>query len=143
MAKAIVISTLIIDQLYVDVDLQLRLKGGVFGSLRGTGLAMLKKEGEADSMKRRKICNCDSRECIRMPKGKWRCNAEKGGEDSKKSTPWIPDPVTGYHKPEGRTNQVDVVDQLRELILKQKKTSKLNLVKNWIVNSKDEARLCE
>ncbi|KAL7582925.1 protein SENESCENCE-ASSOCIATED GENE 21, mitochondrial [Lactuca sativa] len=45
---------------------------------------------------------------------------KKGGEESKKSsTPWVPDPVTGYYKPEGQTNQVDAAD-LRELLLKQK-----------------------
>ncbi|KAL4558871.1 hypothetical protein LXL04_037075 [Taraxacum kok-saghyz] len=57
----------------------------VSGSVRGSGVAMMKK----------------------------------GGEESKKSTPWVPDPVTGYYKPEGQTNQVDAAD-LRELLLKQK-----------------------
>ncbi|CAH1447520.1 unnamed protein product [Lactuca virosa] len=60
--------------------------GSVSGSVRGSGVAMMKK----------------------------------GGEESKKSsTPWVPDPVTGYYKPEGQTNQVDAAD-LRELLLKQK-----------------------
>nr|XP_043638433.1 protein SENESCENCE-ASSOCIATED GENE 21, mitochondrial-like [Erigeron canadensis] len=45
---------------------------------------------------------------------------KKASEESKKSTPWVPDPVTGYRKPEGQTNQIDGADQLRELILKQK-----------------------
>lgn len=44
----------------------------------------------------------------------------KGGDqDSKKSTPWVPDPVTGYYKPEGQTNQLDAAE-LRELFSKQK-----------------------
>nr|GFB23599.1 hypothetical protein [Tanacetum cinerariifolium] len=61
-------------------------QGSVSGSLRGTGVAMLKK----------------------------------GGECSNKSTLWVPDTVIGYYKHEGQTHQVDVANQLRELILKQK-----------------------
>ncbi|GKF20124.1 senescence-associated gene 21, mitochondrial-like protein [Tanacetum coccineum] len=89
MANAKLISTLIVDQLYVVArqGFAIATQGSVSGSLKGTGVAMLKKGGEADS---------------------------------KKSTPWVPDPVTGYYKPEGQINQVDVADQLRELILKQK-----------------------
>ncbi|PWA66284.1 late embryogenesis abundant protein, LEA5-type [Artemisia annua] len=45
---------------------------------------------------------------------------KKATEDSKKSTPWVPDPVTGYYKPEGQTSQVDSADQIYELLLKQK-----------------------
>nr|GEY26536.1 hypothetical protein [Tanacetum cinerariifolium] len=45
---------------------------------------------------------------------------KKATEDSKKSTSWVPDPVTGYYKPEGQTSQVDAVDQIYELLLKQK-----------------------
>nr|KAJ0185837.1 hypothetical protein LSAT_V11C900456190 [Lactuca sativa] len=45
---------------------------------------------------------------------------QKGADDSKKSTtPWVPDPVTGYYKPEGQTNQVDAAE-LREQLLKHK-----------------------
>ncbi|KAJ9543171.1 hypothetical protein OSB04_022878 [Centaurea solstitialis] len=45
---------------------------------------------------------------------------KKGGDESKKSsTPWVPDPVTGYYKPEDQTNQLDAAD-LRELLLKNK-----------------------
>nr|XP_043635801.1 protein SENESCENCE-ASSOCIATED GENE 21, mitochondrial-like [Erigeron canadensis] len=44
---------------------------------------------------------------------------KKASEDSKKSTPWVPDPVTGYYKPEGQTNQLDAAE-LRELLFKQK-----------------------
>lgn len=44
---------------------------------------------------------------------------KKGGEDSTKSTAWVPDPVTGYYKPEGHGNQIDAAE-LRELLLKQK-----------------------
>ncbi|XP_024981907.1 protein SENESCENCE-ASSOCIATED GENE 21, mitochondrial-like [Cynara cardunculus var. scolymus] len=45
---------------------------------------------------------------------------KKGGEESKKSTSWVPDPVTGYYKPEGQIKQVDGAE-LRELVPKQKK----------------------
>ncbi|KAL4558868.1 hypothetical protein LXL04_037072 [Taraxacum kok-saghyz] len=44
---------------------------------------------------------------------------QKGGDESKKSTPWVPDPVTGYYKPEGQSNQIDAAE-LRELLLKRK-----------------------
>ncbi|KAM0053942.1 putative Late embryogenesis abundant protein, LEA_3 subgroup [Helianthus debilis subsp. tardiflorus] len=40
-------------------------------------------------------------------------------EKPKKSTPWVPDPVTGYYKPEGQTNEIDAAE-LREMLLKQK-----------------------
>ncbi|KAF5762826.1 putative Late embryogenesis abundant protein, LEA_3 subgroup [Helianthus annuus] len=43
----------------------------------------------------------------------------KVNEESKKSTPWVPDPVTGYYKPEGQTNEIDAAE-LREMLLKQK-----------------------
>ncbi|KAM0053941.1 putative Late embryogenesis abundant protein, LEA_3 subgroup [Helianthus debilis subsp. tardiflorus] len=59
--------------------------GNVSGSLRSSGVAMMKK----------------------------------GGEESNVSNPWVPDPITGYYKPEGQTNQVDAAD-LRDLLLKQK-----------------------
>ncbi|PWA64770.1 late embryogenesis abundant protein, LEA5-type [Artemisia annua] len=88
MANAKLISTLIVDQLYVVArrGIVTATQGSVSGSVRGSGVAMMKK----------------------------------GGEDSTKSSSWVPDPVTGYYKPEGQTNEVDVADQLRELILKQK-----------------------
>ena len=61
-------------------------QGSASGTVRGSGVAMMKK----------------------------------GGEESKKSsTPWVPDPVTGYYKPEDQTNQIDAAD-LRELLLKNK-----------------------
>ena len=60
-------------------------QGSVYGSVRGSGVAMMKK----------------------------------GGEDPKKSTPWVPDPVTGYYKPEGQPEEVDAAE-LRELLFKQK-----------------------
>ncbi|KAJ0512802.1 putative Late embryogenesis abundant protein, LEA_3 subgroup [Helianthus annuus] len=41
------------------------------------------------------------------------------GEESKKSSSWIPDPITGYYKPEGQINPVDATE-LRELPLKLK-----------------------
>ncbi|KAF5811093.1 putative Late embryogenesis abundant protein, LEA_3 subgroup [Helianthus annuus] len=44
---------------------------------------------------------------------------KKGGEESKKSSAWIPDPVTGYYKPEGHGNQIDPAE-LREMLLKHK-----------------------
>ncbi|KAK1412514.1 hypothetical protein QVD17_33829 [Tagetes erecta] len=47
---------------------------------------------------------------------------KKASEESKKSTPWVPDPVTGYYKPEGQTNQIDAAE-LRELLWKQKNRS--------------------
>ncbi|XP_076890185.1 protein SENESCENCE-ASSOCIATED GENE 21, mitochondrial-like [Bidens hawaiensis] len=40
-------------------------------------------------------------------------------QESKKSTPWVPDPVTGYYRPEGQTNEIDAAE-LREMLLKQK-----------------------
>ncbi|XP_071717029.1 protein SENESCENCE-ASSOCIATED GENE 21, mitochondrial-like [Rutidosis leptorrhynchoides] len=63
-------------------------QGSVTGSVRGSGVAMMKK----------------------------------ASEESKKSTPWVPDPVTGYYKPEGQTNQVDAAE-LRELLFKQKNSA--------------------
>ncbi|KAI3732468.1 hypothetical protein L1987_63673 [Smallanthus sonchifolius] len=45
--------------------------------------------------------------------------SKKAGEEPKKSTPWVPYPVTGYYRPEGKTNEVDAAE-LRELLLKQK-----------------------
>ncbi|XP_076885202.1 protein SENESCENCE-ASSOCIATED GENE 21, mitochondrial-like [Bidens hawaiensis] len=44
---------------------------------------------------------------------------KNGGEESKNSTAWIPDPVTGYYKPEGHGNQIDPAE-LREMLLKHK-----------------------
>ncbi|KAI3773161.1 hypothetical protein L6452_04364 [Arctium lappa] len=44
---------------------------------------------------------------------------KKAGEESTRSSPWVPDPVTGYYKPEGHVNQVDAAE-LRELLLKHK-----------------------
>ncbi|KAJ0520457.1 putative Late embryogenesis abundant protein, LEA_3 subgroup [Helianthus annuus] len=41
------------------------------------------------------------------------------GEESKKSSSWVPDPITGYYKPEGQINPVDATE-LRELPLKLK-----------------------
>ena len=42
--------------------------------------------------------------------------AKKGGEESGK-TSWVPDPVTGYYRPENRANEIDVAE-LRDLLLK-------------------------
>ncbi|KAI3800929.1 hypothetical protein L1987_29029 [Smallanthus sonchifolius] len=44
---------------------------------------------------------------------------KKGGEESKKSSAWIPDPVTGYYKPEGHGDQIDPAE-LREMLIKHK-----------------------
>ena len=87
MASTKLISAIIVDQLSVVArrGFATAAHGSVSGSVRGSGVAMMKK----------------------------------GGEESKKSTPWVPDPVTGYYKPEGQTNQIDAAD-LRELLLKQK-----------------------
>ncbi|XP_076901935.1 late embryogenis abundant protein 2-like [Bidens hawaiensis] len=40
-------------------------------------------------------------------------------DESNKSTPWVPDPVTGYYRPEGQTNEIDAAE-LRQMLLKQK-----------------------
>lgn len=44
---------------------------------------------------------------------------KKGGEESKKCSAWIPDPVTGYYKPEGHGNQIDPAE-LRAMLLNHK-----------------------
>nr|GMD27503.1 protein SENESCENCE-ASSOCIATED GENE 21, mitochondrial-like [Ipomoea batatas] len=52
--------------------------------------------------------------------GKRRSNAmlKKGGDESGKSTTsWIPDPVTGYYRPESHVNEVDATE-LRQMLLK-------------------------
>lgn len=46
--------------------------------------------------------------------------SKKGGEEAaSKSNSWVPDPVTGYYRPEGHANEVDAAE-LREMLLKQK-----------------------
>ncbi|PSR94751.1 Late embryogenesis abundant protein like [Actinidia chinensis var. chinensis] len=42
--------------------------------------------------------------------------AKKGGEEAGK-TSWVPDPVTGYYRPENRAKEIDVAE-LREILLK-------------------------
>ncbi|XP_052203011.1 late embryogenis abundant protein 2-like [Diospyros lotus] len=46
--------------------------------------------------------------------------ANKAGEDvaAKSRGAWVPDPVTGYYKPENQANQIDVAE-LREMLLKR------------------------
>ncbi|KAK9070056.1 hypothetical protein SSX86_010455 [Deinandra increscens subsp. villosa] len=44
---------------------------------------------------------------------------KNGGEEPKVSNPWVPDPVTGYYKPEDQSNQADQADR-RDMLLKQK-----------------------
>lgn len=36
---------------------------------------------------------------------------------------WIPDPITGYYRPENVSNEIDIVE-LRQMLLKQGKNSK-------------------
>ncbi|XP_059659569.1 protein SENESCENCE-ASSOCIATED GENE 21, mitochondrial-like [Cornus florida] len=43
----------------------------------------------------------------------------KKGEEPAKSQSWIPDPVTGYYRPENKANEVDVAE-LREMLLTRK-----------------------
>ncbi|KAI3819235.1 hypothetical protein L1987_13060 [Smallanthus sonchifolius] len=88
MASVKLISSLIADQLAVVTarrGFATATQGSVSGSVRGSGVAIMKK----------------------------------GSEESKKSTPWVPDPVTGYYRPEGITNEIDAAE-LREILLKQK-----------------------
>ncbi|XP_060207941.1 protein SENESCENCE-ASSOCIATED GENE 21, mitochondrial-like isoform X1 [Lycium barbarum] len=42
-------------------------------------------------------------------------------EESAPKSPWIPDPVTGYYRPENQANQIDAVE-LRQMLLKSKFT---------------------
>ncbi|KAL6978384.1 hypothetical protein U1Q18_020052 [Sarracenia purpurea var. burkii] len=42
---------------------------------------------------------------------------KKGGKESTKTSAWVPDPVTGYYRPENRADEIDVVE-LREMHLK-------------------------
>ncbi|KAI3805910.1 hypothetical protein L1987_21798 [Smallanthus sonchifolius] len=83
-SNAKLLSSFLVDQLSV-VARRGYASGSRSGSVKGSGVAMMKK----------------------------------GGGELKKSTPWVPDPVTGYYKPEGHTSQIDAAD-LRELLLKQK-----------------------
>lgn len=45
----------------------------------------------------------------------------KSGEESVK-TSWVPDPVTGYYRPEGVANEIDAAE-LRKMLLKHKPRS--------------------
>ncbi|KAK4376327.1 hypothetical protein RND71_007004 [Anisodus tanguticus] len=44
---------------------------------------------------------------------------KKGGEESSKksSTSWVPDPVTGYYRPESHAKEIDAAE-LRQMLLK-------------------------
>ncbi|XP_076937045.1 protein SENESCENCE-ASSOCIATED GENE 21, mitochondrial-like [Bidens hawaiensis] len=89
MASVKRISSFVVDQLSlvaVRRGYATATQGIVTGSVRGSGVAMMKK---------------------------------LASEESKKSTPWVPDPVTGYYRPEGQTNEIDAAE-LREMLLKQK-----------------------
>ena len=45
---------------------------------------------------------------------------KKGGEEtSKKTTSWVPDPVTGYYRPESHAKEIDAAE-LRQMLLKHK-----------------------
>lgn len=43
---------------------------------------------------------------------------KKSGEESVK-TSWVPDPVTGYYRPEGQANEIDAAE-LRKMLLKHR-----------------------
>lgn len=44
---------------------------------------------------------------------------KKGREESTKNTSWVPDPKTGYYRPENQGKEIDAVE-LREMLLKRK-----------------------
>ncbi|KAL2556678.1 senescence-associated protein 21 [Forsythia ovata] len=44
---------------------------------------------------------------------------KKGVEESGKTTSWVPDPVTGYYRPENQAAEIDAAE-LRALLLKNK-----------------------
>ncbi|CAI9767830.1 unnamed protein product [Fraxinus pennsylvanica] len=44
---------------------------------------------------------------------------KKGVEESSKTTSWVPDPVTGYYRPENQAAEIDAAE-LRALLLKNK-----------------------
>ncbi|KAF8387879.1 hypothetical protein HHK36_026541 [Tetracentron sinense] len=46
---------------------------------------------------------------------------KKGEEKASETSSWVPDPVTGYYRPENRAAEIDVVD-LREMLLTRKIT---------------------
>ena len=46
--------------------------------------------------------------------------AKKVGEESTKTSSWVPDPVTGYYRPENHAKEIDVAE-LREMLLKNKR----------------------
>ncbi|KAF7120902.1 hypothetical protein RHSIM_Rhsim13G0009300 [Rhododendron simsii] len=44
---------------------------------------------------------------------------KKVGEGSTKTSSWVPDPVTGYYRPENHADEIDVAE-LREMLLNNK-----------------------
>ncbi|KAM7495842.1 hypothetical protein LguiA_020256 [Lonicera macranthoides] len=44
---------------------------------------------------------------------------KKGREESTEKTSWVPDPKTGYYRPENQGKEIDAVE-LREMLLKHK-----------------------
>ncbi|XP_076940732.1 protein SENESCENCE-ASSOCIATED GENE 21, mitochondrial-like [Bidens hawaiensis] len=79
MASVNRVSSFIVDQVTVVArrGYATGTQGSISGTVRGSGVAMMKK----------------------------------AGEDSKKSTTWVPDPVTGYYKPESQINHADATKQ--------------------------------
>ncbi|OVA12702.1 Late embryogenesis abundant protein [Macleaya cordata] len=47
---------------------------------------------------------------------------KKGSSSVREVSPWVPDPVTGYYRPENRTGEIDVAE-LREVLLNHKITT--------------------
>ncbi|GMQ00152.1 hypothetical protein CsSME_00047360 [Camellia sinensis var. sinensis] len=43
--------------------------------------------------------------------------AKKGGEEVTKTSSWVPDPKTGYYRPENHADDIDVAE-LRQMLLK-------------------------
>lgn len=43
----------------------------------------------------------------------------RGEESSNATTSWVPDPVTGYYRPESHSNEIDPAE-LRNLLLNHK-----------------------
>ncbi|MCE2055898.1 protein senescence-associated gene 21, mitochondrial [Datura stramonium] len=46
---------------------------------------------------------------------------KKGAEELNKTTSWVPDPVTGYYRPEGHVKEIDAAE-LRNMLLNHNKS---------------------
>ena len=44
---------------------------------------------------------------------------KKGGAEATKTSSWVPDPVTGYYRPENQADEIDVAE-LREMLVNNK-----------------------